>query len=204
MGKHLNIYLYFRKCTAQEQPEGKDAWARGSGEGRSDSEILCPLWCPTFPTQQCVHQPVSSANPVQWCLWRSYHTNTIWLNHWPLLARSNSCASSQWCHVTISSSVVPFSSCPQAFPESGSFPMSQFFASDGQSVGVSASASVLKRNIQDWFPLRWTGLISWSPRDFQESSPTPQSKSVNSSALSFLYSPTLTSMHGYWQNHSFH
>ena len=86
MGKHLNIYLYFRKCAAQEQPNRKDAWGRGSGEGRNDSEVLCPLWCPTFPTHQCVHQPISSANPVQWCLWRSYHTNTIWLNHWSLLA----------------------------------------------------------------------------------------------------------------------
>ena len=75
-------------------------------------------------------------------------------------ACSNSCPSSWWCHPTISSSVVPFSSCPQSFPASGSFPMSQFFASCGQSIGVSASASVLPMNIQDWFPLGWTGWIS--------------------------------------------
>ena len=74
---------------------------------------------------------------------------------------SNSCPSSQWCHPTISSSVVPFSSCLQSFPASGSFLMSQFFASDGQSTGVSASASVLPVNIQDWFPLGWTGWNSW-------------------------------------------
>ena len=68
--------------------------------------------------------------------------------------------SSQWCHPAISSSVVPFSSCLQSFPASGSFPESQFFTSVGQSIGVSASASVLPINIQDWFPLGWTGWIS--------------------------------------------
>ena len=73
---------------------------------------------------------------------------------------SYSCPLSRWCHPTFSSSVVPFSSCPQSFPASGSFQMSQFFTSDGQSIGVSASASVLPMNIQDWFPLGWTGWIS--------------------------------------------
>ena len=73
---------------------------------------------------------------------------------------SNSCLLSQWCHPTISSSVVPFSSCLQSFPPSGSFQASQFFASGGQSIGVSASASVLPMNIQDWFPPGWTGWIS--------------------------------------------
>ena len=68
--------------------------------------------------------------------------------------------SNRWCYPTISSSVVPFSSCLQSFPVSGSFPMSQFFASGGQSIGVSASASILPMNIQNWFPLRLTGLIS--------------------------------------------
>ena len=75
-------------------------------------------------------------------------------------ACSNSCPSSRWCHPTISSSVVPFSSCPQSFPASGCFPMSQFFPLGDQSIGVSASASVLPMNIQDWFPLGWTGWIS--------------------------------------------
>ena len=73
-------------------------------------------------------------------------------------AYSNSCPSSQWCHPTMSSSVVPFSSCVQSFPASGSFPVSQFFTSDDQSIG--ASASILPMNIQDWFPLGWTGWIS--------------------------------------------
>ena len=75
-------------------------------------------------------------------------------------ACSDSCPSSQWCHPSISSSVVPFSSHLHSFPASGSFPMSQFFASGGQSIGVSASTSVLPMNIQDWFPLGWTGWIS--------------------------------------------
>ena len=70
---------------------------------------------------------------------------------------SSSCPLSRWCHPTISSSVIPFSSCLQSFPASGSFPMSQFFASSGQSIGVSASTSVLPLNIQDWFPLGLTG-----------------------------------------------
>ena len=73
---------------------------------------------------------------------------------------TNSCPSSQWCHPAISSSVVPFCSCPQSLPASGSFPMSQLFAWGGQSIGVSASASVLPMNIQNWFSLEWTGWIS--------------------------------------------
>ena len=72
----------------------------------------------------------------------------------------NSHPSSQWCHPTISTSVIPFSSCPQSFPASGSFQMSQLFASCGQSTGAPASASVLPMNIQDWFPLRLNGWIS--------------------------------------------
>ena len=75
-------------------------------------------------------------------------------------ACSNSCPLSQWCHPTISSSVIPFSSCLKSFPASGSFPMSQFFASGGQSTGASVSASVLPMSIQDWFPLGLTGWIS--------------------------------------------
>ena len=109
-----------------------------------------------------------------------------------------------WCHPAISSSVVPFSSHLQSFPASGCFPVSQFFTSGGQSIGVSASASVLSMNIQGWFPLGWTGWISLQSKGLsRESSPTPQFKSINSSALSFLYSRTLTSIKDYWKNHSF-
>ena len=104
----------------------------------------------------------------------------------------------------ISSSITRFSSCPQSFPASGPFPMNQLFTSDGQSIGASASTSVLLMNIQDWFPLGLTGLISLCPRDSQESSPTLQFKSINSSALSLLHVSTVTSIHDYWKNHSFY
>ena len=107
--------------------------------------------------------------------------------------------SSHWCHPTISSPVIPSSSHLHSFPASGSFPMSQFFASGSQSTGVSALASVLLMNIQDFFRIDWSPC---SPRDSQESSPTPQFKIINSSALSFLYSLTLTSIHDYWKNHT--
>ena len=107
---------------------------------------------------------------------------------------TNPCPSSWWCHPTISSSVVPSSSCPQFFPASGSFPMSQLFALGGQSIGISASTSVLPMNTQEWSPC--------SSRDSQESSPTSQFKSISSLMLSFLYSPTLTSIRDHWKNHS--
>ena len=114
---------------------------------------------------------------------------------------SNLCPSSRWCHPAISSSVTPFSSCPQSFPASGSFPMSRLFTSGGQSIG--ASASVLPMNIQGWFPLRLTGLISLLSKGLSSVSPTWQFESTNSSLLSLLYGPTLTSIHDYWKNHSF-
>ena len=116
---------------------------------------------------------------------------------------SDSCPLCQWCHPTISSSVVPFSSCVQSCPASVSFQMSQFFTSGGQSIGASASAPILPMNIQDWFPLVLTDWSPCSSGDSQESSLTPQFKSINSSVLSFLYGPTLTSMHDNWKNHSF-
>ena len=108
------------------------------------------------------------------------------------------CISSQWCHPGISFSVVPFS-CSQSLPASGTFPMSQLFAWGGQSTRVSASASVLAVNIQCWFPLGLTGWSPCSPRDSQDSSLAPQFKSIHSSVLSLLYSPTLTSIHDYWK-----
>ena len=103
----------------------------------------------------------------------------------------------------ISSSVVPFSSHLQSLPASGSFQMSQFFASGGRSIGVSASTSVLSMNIQDWFPLDGLVWSPCSPRDSKESSPPPQFKSISSLVLSFIYIPALTSIHNYWENHSF-
>ena len=115
----------------------------------------------------------------------------------------NPCPLSWWCHPTISPSVVPFSSCPQSFPASGSFQMSQLFESGGQSIAVSVSTSVLPMNTQDWSPLGWTGWISLQSKGLSRVSPTQQFKSINSLALNFLYGPTLTSIHDYWKNHSF-
>ena len=115
----------------------------------------------------------------------------------------NSCPLSQWYPLTISSSVVLFSSCPQSFPASGSFPMSWCFASTGQSVGASASASVLPMNIQGWFPLGLTGLISLLSKGLSRVFSSITVQSINSLALCLLYGPILTSVHVYWTNHSF-
>ena len=93
----------------------------------------------------------------------------------------NPCPLSQWCHPTISSSVIPFSSCPQSFPASGSFQMSHLFVSGGQSIGVSASTSVLPMNTQDWSPLGWTGWIS-----------------LQSKGLSRVFSNTTVQKHQYF------
>ena len=117
-------------------------------------------------------------------------------------ACSNSCPLSRWYHPTISSSVIPFSSCLQSFRASGAFQMSQFFKSGGQSVGVSASASVLPMSTQDWSPLRWIGWISLQSKGLWRVFSTQQFKSTNFSVLSFLYSPTLTSIYAYWKTHS--
>ena len=109
---------------------------------------------------------------------------------------SNSRPSSRWCHPAISSSVVPFSSCPQSLPVSKSFPLSQLFTWGGQSTGVSALASFLPENTQGWSPSEWTGWMSLQSKGLsQESLPKAQFKSIKSLALSFLYSPTLTSIH---------
>ena len=116
---------------------------------------------------------------------------------------SNSCPSSRWCHPTISSSVVPFSSCPQSFPASGSFPMSQLFASGGQSTGASPSASVLPTNIQDWLPLGLAGWISLQSKGLSRVLQHHSSKASSSSTLGILYGPVLTSIRDYWKNHSF-
>ena len=111
----------------------------------------------------------------------------------------NPCLLSWWCHPTISSSVIPLSSCPQSFPASGSFQMSQLFASGGQSIGVSASISVLSMNTQDWSPLGWTGWISLQSKGLSRvfSNTTVQKHQF------VLYSPTLTSINDYWKNHRF-
>ena len=192
----------------------------------ADCSPVSALWAKTSRNtpnnEERVHYPLwqwrAVTTEISWCLIkrilllfsRSVTSDTLQPHallhhrlHSPLSTPgtcSNSCPSSQWCHPTIPPSVVPFSSCLQSFPASGSFPVSQLFASGGQSIGVSASTSVLPMNIQDW---SLDGLVGspCSPRDSQESSPTPQFKDINSSALSLPYDPTLTSTHD--KNHSF-
>ena len=114
-------------------------------------------------------------------------------------ACSNSCQLSRWCHPNISSSVIPFSCCLPSFPTSGSFPVSQFFASGGQSIGAPASASVLPVNIQDWSPLGRTGWISLQSSGLSRvfSNTTVQKPQF------FNAQPSFTSIHDYWKNHSF-
>ena len=116
--------------------------------------------------------------------------------HWDL------CPSSQRCHPAISSSAVPFSSCPQSLSESESFTMSQLFPWGGQSTGVSALASVLPKNTQDWSSLGWTGWISLQSKGLSRvfSNTTVQKHQFFGTQL--LYSPTLPSIHDCWINHS--
>ena len=146
---------------------------------------------------------------VKWS--HSVMSNSLW-SHEPQHARlpcpsptpgvySNSCPLSRWCHPTISSSVVLFS-CPKSLPASGSFPMSQLFTWGGQSIGVSALASVLPMNTQDWSPSEWTGWISLHSKGLSRvfSNTTVQKHQL--SALSLLHSPTLTSIHDHRKNHS--
>ena len=115
----------------------------------------------------------------------------------------NSCSSSQWCHSTISSSAAPFSSCLQSSPATGSFPTSWLFISGGQSIRDSALASVPPMNIQSWFSLGWAGLISLQSRGLLRAFSSTTIRRINSSLLSLLYGPVLTSVHDYWKYHSF-
>ena len=116
---------------------------------------------------------------------------------------SNSCPLSRWCHPAISSSVVPFSSHPPSFPASGFLQLSQFFTLGGQSIGISASISVLPMKIQEWFPLGWTLWIPLLSKELSRVFSNTTCQSINSSAFIFLHNPTLTSIHDYWKNPSF-
>ena len=182
------------------------------------SGLLCPLQG-VFPTQGSNSGLMSpelagslllvpplllfSLSAVPNSLWPNGLQHT-WLPCPSSQACPDSCPLSQWCHPIILSSVVPFSSCLQFFPASGSFPVSLPFISGGQSIGVSASVSALPMNIQDWLPLGLTGWISLQSKGLSRVfSNTTQFEGINSSVLRFLYSPTLTSIHDYGKNHSF-
>ena len=150
-----------------------------------------------FSSVQFSRSVVSVCDPID------YSTPGLPVHH-QLLELTNSCPSSRWRHPTISSFVVPFSSCPQSFPALGSFPMSQFFASGGQSIRASASVSVLPMNTQDWSPSEGTGWISLQSKGLWRvfSNTTVQKHQFFSTQLS-LYS---NSHFHTWllKNHSFH
>ena len=120
-----------------------------------------------------------------------------------LRACSNACPLSQWCHPTILSSAEPFSFCLQSFPASGSFPMSWLFPLGSESTTASASASVLPMNIQNWYPLGLTSLISLMSQVCSRVFFSRRLENINSSRISLLYGPNLTSIYDYWKNHSF-
>ena len=182
-------------------------WLRGalSGDKMGRGMWLASLDPKTLDTP-CLWKPVSS---VQFS--RSIMSDSLWpheLQHarppCPSLPAPkvypNPCPLSRWCHPTILSSVVPFSSCPQSFPASGSFQISQLFESGGQSIGVSASASVLPMNTQNWFPLRWTCWISLQSKGLSRVFPstTVQKHQFFGTQLSL----ESNSIHDYWKNHS--
>ena len=180
----------------------------------------------------CLHDHSLLAHadkPILFCtckarLSQSWHCGSVQFSHsvmseslWPhglqharlpcpsptLRACSNSCPPSRWCHPTILSSVIPFSACLQSFPAPGSFPMSQLFVLDGQSIGASASASVLSMNIQDWFHLGLISLISLQSNRFSRvfSNTTIQKHQFFTAQL-LLWSNSHI-IHDYWKNHSF-
>ena len=146
---------------------------------------LCPTFC--NPVNHSTPSPTDPCHPCPSPTPRVY---------------PNSCPLSRWCHLTISSSVVPFSSCLQSFPTSGSFQISQLFSSGGQNIGVSASTSVLPMNTQDWFPLGWTDWISLQSKGLSRVFSNTTVQKHQFLVLSFLYSPTLTSIHDHRKNHS--
>ena len=163
--------------------------------------MLCPqamslfqkLYLTPFPPVSIV--VIQSLSPVQLCMPMDCSTPGFPVLHY-LLEFAQTHVLNQWRHPTISSSVTPFSSCLQSFPASGSFPMSLLFASGGQIIGASVSASVLPMNIQGWFPLD-PGFLPLLSKNTQGSSPEPQFKRINSLALSLLYGPALTTTYDY-------
>ena len=155
---------------------------------------LC-LLCAQFSSVQLLSRVRLSATP-----WTAARQASLSITNFWSLPKLMSIG--RWRHPTISSSVIPFSSCLQSFPASGSFPMGWLFTSGGQTTGASPSASF-------WWIFRVDFLWDWlvcspcSPKDSQESSPIPQFKSINYLTLSLLYGSTLTFVHDWWKNHSF-
>ena len=179
----------------------KSAWIKNETNGRElgSTEIKPCTWCSVqfSPSVQFSCSVVSdSLQPHE-----SRHARLPCPSPSPGV-HSNSCPLSRWCSPTMSSSVLPFTSRLQSFPASGSFPLSQFFTLGGQSIGVSALASVLPKNTQDWSLLEWTSWISLQPKRLSRVfSNTTVEKHQFFSA--HLYSPVLTSMHDCWKNNTF-
>ena len=151
--------------------------------------------CHRHLTLPCTFSSASQSCPTFYHPWTAALQASLSTNSWSLLTFMSIESVMPYNHLIL---FHPLLSCLQSFPALGSFPINQFFASGGQNIGASASASVLPMTIQDWCPLGWTGCISLQSKGLSESSPTPQFKSISSSALSFLYSPTLTSIHDCW------
>ena len=141
-------------------------------------QLLCQIWIFATPWKQHARLPCPSLSPG------------VCINLWPL---------SQWCYPTISSSLLPSFPALNLFQYQGFFPVSRLFTSGGPSIVTSTSASVLPVNIQNWFPLGWTGLISLQSKGLSKSSPVPQFESINSVTLSLLYGTTLVFVHDYWK-----
>ena len=182
---------------------GVQDMCKGFGLNAESIDVLTNhLWPRIVPTRHIVDSELLLSHTVMSDSLRPHelqHARLPCLSLSPGVC-SDSCPLSRWCHPTISSSATPFSFCPHSFPLLGSSSMSQLFASGGQSIGVSASTPVLLMNIQDWFPLGLTGLISLQ---FKGLSRVYSSTIHNSSALSLLYGPPLTFVHDYWKNHNF-
>ena len=198
--QHLCPFAHQKTCLYVSQRDGKQGTF-------SVNFYFFPSWM-FIETGQCL-TCILIPSSVQFS--HSVMSDSLW-PHWLQHARPpcpsptpgvypNSCPLSRWCHAIISSSVVPFSSCPQSFPASGSFQMSQLFALGGQSIGVSASTSVLLMSTQEWSPLRWSVWISLQSKGLSRvfANTTVQK---HLSALSFLYSLILKSICDYWKNHS--
>ena len=207
--------LYFCRITLLFLPKKQNKYFENLGLFLENPLTLGPLFaCLNFKaTVSCCHLGSSTKiqfNSVQFsCSVMSNSLRPHGLQHTRLpcpsptpRAYSNSCPLSPWCLLTISFSVIPLSHL-QSFSASGSFQRSQFFSSGGQSIGASALALVLPTNIQDWYPLGWTGWISFQSKGLSRVFSNTTVKSINSSVLSFLYSPALTSIHDQWKNHSF-
>ena len=182
--KYLHDNPHFRVCFFEIQTDKK--WSKNSGQYGGILELHLPITDGIWTTD------AQGGSPLGFSSVQSLSHVRLFEPHEPQRARSpcpsttprvhpNPCPLSWWCHPTVSSSVIPVSSCPQCFPVSGSFQMSQLFASSGQSIGVSASTSVLPMTTQDWSPLVWTGWIS-----------------LQSKGLSRVFSNTTVQKHQFW------